>query len=327
MPLVTSQGILADARERGYAVGAFNANNLESVKAVLETCDEMDAPVILQVSQGAIKYAGLHYATALVKAGAENVSVPVSLHLDHGTSFEQNCQCLAAGFTSLMYDGSKEPYEENVATTAMIAKVAHAAGIPVEAELGLVPKIEDFDVPEDKMDQLRRGEVDSIYDILDAEGQKKVDDWCTKPELCKEFHEATQCDSVAIAIGAIHGMEGQGARLKLDLLQELMNTVDLPFVLHAASGIKLDDIKKACEMGICKVNVATALSMALIRGTAERLKENPKQKDFRKVFDLGMDYISESIEDYVKLFGAAGKAYNAGWAPAKLPEITKESPE
>lgn len=327
MPLVTSTGILDDARSRGYAVGAFNANNLESVKAVLETCDEMDAPVILQVSQGAIKYAGLHYATAMVKAGAENVKVPVSLHLDHGTSFEQNCQCLAAGFTSLMYDGSKEPYEENVETTALIARVAHAAGVPVEAELGLVPKIEDFDVSDEQMGKLRKGEVDSIYDILTLEEQKKLDDWCTKPELAKDFREKTQCDSIAIAIGAIHGMEGQGARLNLELLQELMDTVDLPFVLHAASGIKLDDIKKACAMGVCKVNVATAISMALIRGSAERIEQNPTQKDFRKVFDLGMEYISDLIKEYVELFGAAGKAYNAGWAPAKLPEITKESPE
>ena len=327
MPLVSSKPILEDAQRRGYAVGAFNANNMESVKAVLETCDEMDAPVILQVSQGAIKYAGLHYATAMVKAGAENVGVPVALHLDHGTSFEQNCQCLAAGFTSLMYDGSKEPYEENVETTALIARVAHAAGVPVEAELGLVPKIEDFEVGDDALDDLRKGQCDNIYDCLSPEDKKRVDDWCTKPELAKDFHDKTKCDSIAIAIGAIHGMEGQAARLNFDLLQELMDAVGIPFVLHAASGIRLDDIRKACEMGVCKVNVATRLSMMLIKGTAERLAENPTQKDFRKIFDLGMDYISDVIKEYVELFGAAGKAYKGGWVPADLPEITKESPE
>jgi fructose-bisphosphate aldolase class II len=328
MPLVTGDKILQAARKGGYAVGAFNANNLESVKAVLETCDEMDAPVILQVSQGAISYAGLHYATAMVRAGAEAVKVPVALHLDHGTSFEQNCQCLAAGFTSLMYDGSKEPYQKNVETTALIARVAHAAGVPVEAELGLVPKIEDFEVSKEDMDRLRKGECEDIYSCLKPEDQKKVDDWCTKPELAKDFHDSTKCDSMAIAIGAVHGMEGQAARLKLDLLQEIMDAVDIPYVLHAASGIRLEDVQKACSMGVCKVNVATRLSMELIRGTKERLAEKPNQKDFRKVFDLGMTYIADAIREYVTLFGAAGKAYGAGWAPGAMPDIDRsDSPE
>ncbi len=327
MPLVTSKEMLQRARKVGYAIGAFNANNLESVKAVLETCDEMDAPVILQVSQGAIKYAGLHYASAMVKAGAENVKVPVALHLDHGTSFEQNCQCLAAGFTSLMFDGSKLPYEENVETTALITRVAHAAAVPVEAELGIVPKIEDFEVSDEKLDALRKGEVDNVYNILTPEGQKKVDDWCTHPDQAKDFHDKTDCDSMAVAIGAIHGMEGQAARLNLDLLEDLMKAVDIPYVLHAASGIKLEDIKKACQMGVCKVNVATRISMMLLKGTRERLEENPTEKDFRKVFDRGMEHISDVIKEYLELFGAAGQAYGAGWTPADLPEITEESPE
>ena len=328
MPLVTGREILEAARKGGYAVGAFNANNLESVKAVLETCDKLEAPVILQVSQGAIQYAGLHYATAMVQAGAAAVKVPVALHLDHGTSFEQNCQCLAAGFTSLMYDGSKEPYEKNVATTALIARVAHAAGIPVEAELGLVPKIEDFEISKEQMDALRKGEIDDMYAILSPADQKKVDDWCTKPEMARAFHEQTQCDSMAVAIGALHGMEGQGARLRFDLLQQLMDACEIPYVLHAASGIDLDDVKKACHMGVCKVNVATRLSMELIRGTKERLAEKPNQKDFRKVFDLGMAYISDAIREYVTLFGAAGKAYTAGWAPGGMPDIDRsDSPE
>ncbi len=328
MPLVKGHEILEAARKGGYAVGAFNANNLESVKAVLETCDQMDAPVILQVSQGAIQYAGLHYATAMVKAGAEAVKVPVALHLDHGTSFEQNCQCLAAGFTSLMYDGSKEPYEKNVETTALIARVAHAAGVPVEAELGLVPKIEDFQVSKEQMDALRQGEIDDMYAALSPADRKKVDDWCTKPELAKDFHDQTHCDSMAVAIGAIHGMEGQGARLRLDLLQQLMAACDIPYVLHAASGIRLDDVKAACRLGVCKVNVATRLSMELLRGTKQRLEEKPKQKDFRKVFDLGMQYIADAIKEYLELFGAAGKAYRAGWAPGAMPDIDRsDSPE
>ncbi len=304
MPLVTTKGMLQKARREGYAVGAFNANNLESVKAVLETCDRLEAPVILQVSQGAIQYAGLHYATAMVRAGAEAVRIPVALHLDHGTSFEQNVQCLAAGFTSLMFDGSKLPFEENVGTTALITRVAHCAGIPVEAELGIIPKIEDGLSPE------------------------KVRDLMTKPDEAEGFYDRTHCDSLAVAIGAVHGMKERGSQLDLELLDELMSRIDIPFVLHGASGIPLDQVRKACQMGVCKVNVATRISMALLQGMRERLEENPGEKDFRKVFDLGMERIAEAIEEYVHLFGCAGKAYTAGWAPGPdQPAITEESPE
>jgi len=304
MPLVTTKEMLQKARREGYAVGAFNANNLESVKAVLETCDKLEAPVILQVSQGAIQYAGLHYAAALVKAGAEAVKVPVALHLDHGTSFEQNVQCLAAGFTSLMFDGSKLPFDENAATTALITRVAHSAGIPVEAELGIIPKIEDNLT------------------------QEKIRDLMTKPEDAKEFFKRTQCDSLAVAIGAVHGMKERGSQLDLKLLQKLMDAVDIPFVLHGASGIPFDSVRKACAMGVCKVNVATRISMALLEGTAERLAAKPGEKDFRKVFDLGMERIAAAIKEYVDLFGSAGKAYTAGWAVGpKGPEVTEESPE
>ena len=327
MPLVTAYELLEPAMEGGYAVGAFNANNLESVKAVIDACAEKEAPVFLQVSQGAIKYAGLEEATALVKAAADKVSIPVSLHLDHGTSYEQNVQCLRVGFTSLMYDGSKDPFEDNVRVSEEICRMAHACGIPVETELGLIPKIEDF-LTDEEMKPCRDGEVDSVLDLMSAAQIEQLDAYMTDPQQALEFKERTGCDSMAVAIGAIHGMTGRGSRLNFDRLQALMDTVNLPFVLHAASGIPLDQMKQACGMGVCKVNVATRISMALIEGTAQRLRENPDEKDFRKVFDRAMELIKEVIYEYIDLFGCAGKA-GAGWAvgASRAAKITKESPE
>ncbi|MBP8953644.1 MAG: class II fructose-bisphosphate aldolase [Armatimonadetes bacterium] len=327
MPLATGFDLLEPALEGGYAVGAFNANNLESVKAVIDACADKEAPVFLQVSQGAIKYAGLEEATALVSAAAAKVNIPVALHLDHGTSYEQNVQCLRAGFTSLMYDGSKEPFEENIRVSEEICRMAHACGLPVECELGLIPKIEDY-LTEEQMAPCRSGEVECVLDLLSEDEVKKLYEHSTDPDMALEFKERTGCDSMAVAIGAIHGMTGRGSRLDFDLLQRLMDKVGLPFVLHAASGIPLDQMRKACQMGVCKVNVATRLSMALIEGTAERIAENPSQKDFRKVFDRGMEKIKEVVYEYIDLFGCAGKA-GSGWTlgPDRTPKITKESPE
>ena len=327
MPLATGFDLLQPALEGGYAVGAFNANNLESIKAVIDACAEKEAPVFLQVSQGAIKYAGLEEATALVGAAAAKVNIPVALHLDHGTSYEQNVQCMRVGFTSLMYDGSKEEFEVNVANSAEIARMTHACGVPLECELGLIPKIEDY-LTEQQMEPLKNGEVESVLDLMGEEEIKKLYANSTDPDQALEFKERTNCDALAVAIGAIHGMTGRGSKLDFDLLQALMDKVGLPFVLHAASGIPLDQMQQACKMGVCKVNVATRLSMALLQGTAERLAETPDQKDFRKVFDKAMDRVKEVVFQYIDMFGCAGKA-GSGWTlgPSRVPKITKESPE
>jgi fructose-bisphosphate aldolase class II len=326
MPLVTGFELLQPALEGGYAVGAFNANNLESVKAVIDACEEKEAPVFLQVSQGAIKYAGLEEAAALVIAAANKATIPVALHLDHGTSYEQNVQCLRAGFTSLMYDGSKDSFEDNIAASAEIARMTHACGIPLECELGLIPKIEDY-LTEEQMGPCKRGEVECVLDLMSEAEVAKLYENSTDPEMAAEFRDRTKCDAMAVAIGAIHGMTGRGSKLNFDLLQVLMDKVGLPFVLHAASGIPLDQMQKACAMGVCKVNVATRISMALIQGTAERIAANPEQKDFRKVFDKGMDRVKEVVYEYVDLFGCAGKGSKGWYCGPKNVAITKESPE
>ena len=204
--------------------------------------------------------------------------------------------------------------------------MAHACGIPVETELGLIPKIEDY-LDKEQTKRLTSGEVDNVLDLLSEEQRTKLHEGNTDPQQAKEFVARTKCDSMAEAIGAIHGMPGRGSQLDFDLLKRLMDEVGIPFVLHAASGIPLDQMQKACQMGVCKVNVATRISMALIEGTRERLEENPSEKDFRKVFDKGMVRIKEVVDEYVDLFGCAGKAGKGWYRGPQNVAITKESPE
>jgi fructose-bisphosphate aldolase class II len=197
MPLVTSKEMLLTALKNHFAVGAFNANNMEQVQGIVEAAQEERAPVILQVSQGAIRYAGLGFAAALVKTAADLVDIPVVLHLDHGYDFDQNVRCLRAGFTSLMYDGSKKPYEENVATTKRIVEIAHIAGIPVEAELGRVAQSGD----------------DLSYEQICA--------LMTDPHQAKDFVETTGVDSLAVACGSVHAMRIQHGICKINVATHL----------------------------------------------------------------------------------------------------------
>ncbi len=283
MPLVTSHEVLRKAKRGKYAVGAFNANNMECVKAVIEACEELKAPVILQISQGAIKYAGLEMATAMVKAAAAEAKIPVVLHLDHGTSFEQNVQCLQVGFTSLMFDGSKLPYEENVETTKKVCEIAHAVGIGVEAELGIIPKIED------------------------GYSKKEIEAMFTDPDQAAEFAKATGCDSLAVAAGAVHGMKSRGAGLDFDRITEIAKKTKLPLVQHGSSGVPLKTLQKAITCGICKINVATRVSMALLAGTKRAWDQDPEAKDFRPIFKEGMSEVRKVVSEYVHKLGCAGK--------------------
>jgi len=258
MPLVTSKEILQRALEDRFAVGAFNANNMEQVQAIIEAAQEERAPVILQVSQGAIRYAGLDFAAGLVKIAAEQVDIPVVLHLDHGTSFEQNVLCLRAGFTSLMFDGSKLPYEENVAVTRRVCEIAHIAGIPVEAELGRVLKATDDVTPE---------EVEAAM---------------TDPDQAKEFIELTGADSLAVAVGSVHAMKAREITLDIPRIEAIRQRTGVPLVLHGSSGVKHESVVEAIEHGICKVNVATYLNQAFVRGMREGFEKHPDEVDPRK---------------------------------------------
>jgi len=310
MPLVTSKELLQNAQAGGYAVGAFNANNMECVQAVIETAEDEQAPVILQVSQGAIKYAGLEFATQLVKTAAELATVPVVLHLDHGTDFLQNVRCLRAGFTSLMFDGSALPLEENIKITAKIAEIAHSCGIPVEAELGKIPKIED-DLTEEQVNSLM-----------------------ADPNQAAEFVERTGLDSLAAAIGSVHGMKESIQPLNIERLDQIRERTGVPVVLHGASGVLLSresaaekgvklrsyegTLEDAIEHGVSKINVATEISMAFLRGMKEAFEKNPGEKDMRKIILPGKSKVKETVRGYIRLFRSNGKAVKDGYQASGL---------
>ncbi|HIP97360.1 MAG TPA: ketose-bisphosphate aldolase [Anaerolineae bacterium] len=288
MPLVTSKEILRQALAEHFAVGAFNANNMEQVQAIVETAQEERAPVILQVSQGAIRYAGLAFAAGLVKIAASMVDVPVVLHLDHGTSFEQNVLCLREGFTSLMFDGSKLPFEENVAITRRICEIAHIVGIPVEAELG------------------------KVLQATAGVSAEEVEAAMTDPDQALEFVQRTGADSLAVAVGSVHGMTGRQATLDIDRIERIRRKVSVPLVLHGSSGVKHESVVAAIEHGICKVNVATYLNQAFVEAVKESLEIKPDVIDPRKHLAPAREAVKERVREKMRLFGSSDRISASG---------------
>ena len=282
--LVTNAYLLKRAYAEKYAVGAFNANNLEQIQGIVEAAEEENAPVILQASQGAIKYAGLDNVTAMVLSIAKNTKIPVSLHLDHGTDFNQNVRCFRAGFTSLMFDGSALPFKDNVAVTRKIVDIAHPVGVSVEGELGRVAGTED----------------ELIVDQVDA--------LMTQPDEAAEFVKLTEVDALAVAVGSVHRMKVQAAVLDMDRIRKIRKAVSIPLVLHGSSGVTDDSIKNAIAEGLCKINVATALNMAFVEGIREAVKNKPDEVDPRNIIGVGKAKLKEVVREKIRLFGCKGKA-------------------
>ena len=293
MPLVTSKEMLQAALEGHFAVGAFNANNMEQVQAIVQAAVEERAPVILQVSQGAIRYAGLEFATAMVKAAAAEADIPVVLHLDHGTDFDQNVRCLRAGFTSLMFDGSKKPYEENVATTARVAYIAHVCGIPVEAELG------------------------QVLQSTDGVSEEQVKAAMTNPDQAADFVKRTTCDSLAAAVGSVHAMKAAEASLDIERIKAVHAAVPIPLVLHGSSGVKEESEVEAIDYGIAKINVATMLNQAFTNGMRKALADMPKEVDPRKILVVGRDAVKETVRHKMRLFRSSGTVNASGFVSPK----------
>lgn len=282
--LVTGKEILLDAQKNGYAVGAFNVNNMEIVQAIIEAAEETNSPVILQASQGGISYAGVEYIAALGKLAGRNAKVPVALHLDHGTDFEQIIQCIRHGFTSVMIDASKYPLEENIKLTKEIVRIAHAAGVSVEAELGKIGGTED-DVTVD--------ERDATF---------------TDPAEAKRFVDETGVDFLAIAVGTAHGVYQGEPKLDYDRIKTIRETVDVPLVLHGSSGVPEQAIRKAVPLGISKINIDTDLRIKFSEGVKNLLKENPDEIDPRKILKPAKAGMKEKIIEKMNIFGSAGKA-------------------
>jgi len=276
--------LLQEADKGRYAVGAFNANNMEIVQAIIEAAQEESAPVILQASQGAVKYAGIEYIVGMVKVAAEKATVPVVLHLDHGTSFEQIVQCVRYGFSSVMIDGSKYSLEENIALTKKVIDVARPAGLSIEAELGKIGGTED-DISVDERDALM-----------------------TIPQEAAYFAEQTNVDALAIAIGTAHGPYKGIPKLDFNRLEEINKLVATPLVLHGASGVPDEAITKAISQGICKVNIDTQLRQAFVAGVKKVLEANPKEIDPRKVLGPAKDAMKAVVKEKMRLFGCSGKA-------------------
>ena len=340
MPLASSKTLLEHARQAHYGIGGFNASNMEMVQAIVEAAEEEQAPVIVQISQGTIKYAGLSFSANLVKTAAEMATVPVVLHLDHGTAIEQNLLCLREGFTSLMYDGtervldayrlksrtqnppfeivrdciqSQEAFEDNVRVTEMIAEIAHTCSVPVEAELGKIPRAEDFsDMPAD------------CCSALPLSVRFKIRMLQADPVKAEQFVRLTNCDSLAIACGSIHGMKADIVPLDLGLIEDIAGRVNIPLVLHgssgvlktevdaAARGIKLEkhegSIREAIARGIAKINVSTELQLTFLHALGTAMERNPREKDLRKLFLPAKEALKINVRSLIRLFGSSGKA-------------------
>ncbi len=311
MPLVTTKDMFQKAYDGGYAIGAFNVNNMEIVQAITEAAADLKSPLILQVSAGARKYAKHNYLVKLVEAALLETDLPIALHLDHGADFEICKSCIDGGFTSVMIDGSSLPFEENIAVAKKVAEYAHDKGVVVEAELGTLAGIED-DVN------------------VDAESASY-----TQPEQVEEFVDRTGVDSLAIAIGTSHGAfkfkPGQKPMLRFDILDEVSKRLPgFPIVLHGASSVipkyvdiinanggKLDDaigipedmLRQAARSAVCKINIDSDLRLALTAGIREHMAAHPEHFDPRQYLTDGRAYVKELVSHKIKeVLGSEGKA-------------------
>jgi len=308
MPLVSSKELFKKAYAGKYSLGAFNVNNMEIVQGIVEAAKEENAPLILQVSAGARKYARHEYLIHLVNAALETADLPIVLHLDHGEDFEICKSCVDGGFTSVMIDGSKHPFEENVALTKKVVDYAHAHGVTVEGELGKLAGVED---------NISVSEKDAIF---------------TDPAQAAEFVERTGVDSLAIAIGTSHGaykFKGE-AKLDFERLEKIQNLIPgFPIVLHGASsvlpelvntcnqyggkipgaqGVPEEMIAKAVKMAVCKVNIDTDLRLAMTATIRKVFAENPGEFDPRKYLGPARDAIKAVVKRKIKLLGCDNKA-------------------
>ncbi len=311
MPLVTTTEMFKKAYEGGYAIGAFNVNNMEIVQAITEAAEELRSPIILQCSAGARKYAKHSYLVHLVQAAIEETSVPIALHLDHGADFEICKSCIDGGFTSVMYDGSHLPYEENIKIAKQVAEYAHAHGVVVEAELGTLAGIED--------------------DVVVESGHESY----TQPDQVEDFVTRTGVDSLAIAIGTSHGAfkfkPGQKPQLRFDILDEVSKRLPgFPIVLHGASsvvpeyvdiinanggalkdaiGIPEDMLRQAARSAVCKINIDSDLRLGLTAGIREHMAKYPDHFDPRQYLTDGRKYVKNVVEHKIKtVLGSEGKA-------------------
>lgn len=287
MPLEPMTQMLHKALKGHYAVGQFNINNLEYIQAILAAAQEENSAVILGVSVGAMRYmGGYKVVSAMVKAVIEesHITVPVALHLDHGPTFEDCVKALDAGFTSVMFDGSHYPLEENIALTKKVVEISHIVGASVEAELGRIGGQED---------DVKVNDADANYAI---------------PEECVRLVKETGIDALAPALGSAHGPYKGEPKLAFDRMEVIRDMTGMPLVLHGGSGIPQKDIKKAISLGTCKINVNTENQIVGTKKIREVLAANPDLYDPRKYMGPGRDAIKELVKSMMQEFGSSGNA-------------------
>lgn len=269
--LTSPKELLLKAQKGGYAVATFNISNLETVKAIMAASEVKKSPVILQIAEKSIAYAGLPYLTVLALEAAKISNIPVGVHLDHGKTVEMAQKCIEFGFNSVMIDGSQFDLAQNIALTKQVVDIAHPKSVNVEGEVGkLSPDSQNFANPQD----------------------------------VKEFVEKTNVDFVAVGIGSSHGTK---SHIDLDLLYRIKDLVEIPLVLHGGSGVPDDEIKQAIKNGICRINVHTEIRLAFINGFKKGLTENPNSNDMRDILKYSMDEMQKVVEEKIMLFGSKGK--------------------
>jgi len=287
MPLVSMTEMLNKAVEGKYAVGQFNINNLEFTQAILQAAQEENSPVILGVSEGAGRYmGGFKLVVEMVKALMDEykITVPVAIHLDHGSSFEKCVEAMFAGFTSVMIDGSHHPLDENIAITKKVVDVAHVLGISVEAELGRIGGQED---------DLSVDDADAMYAI---------------PSECDRLVRETGVDCFAPALGSVHGPYKGEPKLGFDRMEEVQKLTGVPLVLHGGTGIPTKDIQRAISLGTAKINVNTENQMTSAATVRKVLSEKPELYDPRKYLGPARDTIKETVKGKIREFGSNNKA-------------------
>ena len=304
--LVSLTSVLKKAQSQHYAVGAFNVNNLEIAQAIIQAAEEEDSPIILQTSEGGVEYAGMDYLAAIINVAAQS-RVPVVFHLDHGKKLEVVKQALKSGYSSVMYDGSSLPFDENVHRTRQVVRWAKNYGVSVEAELGAIPGIEDL---------VKVKETESFY---------------TDPEEAAVFVKETGCNALAISIGTAHGIEKSKKAIALDFkrLENIKESISIPLVLHGASsvpqalikeinthggkvkkarGIPDAQIKKAISLGISKVNTDTDIRLAFTAAVRKELSTNAELYDPRKILGPARERMKKEIIRKIRILGSNGKA-------------------
>jgi len=282
MPLVSTIEMLQRARAEGYAVGAFNMYNTDTLEAIVTAAEAAQAPVIVQINKGTGDYLGPEMAVCQAKQVAESAAVPVAIHLDHGKDFAECMAALRRGFTSIMFDGSALDFADNVTATRRVVEVAHAMEVPVEGELGRIAGS-------------KAGEDLTPSDL-------------TTPEGAAAFVEETEVDSLAVGVGTQHGLYRHPPKLRFDLLEAIAAKVKVPLVMHGGTGIPPEDVKKAVSLGISKFNVATGLKVAFMKSLEARFAAQPGEQDLRATMREAREQVKLVVAGYFELLGSAGKA-------------------